>query len=204
MRDSTAGANPPLSDFERRGNNDNLLIDNDLSYSPAHGIEMTFSFGNKFLRNRIVGNAICGVWGGYSQGTWIAGNTFEANGDRGYGLERGGVNIEHGSRNVIEWNKFINNKCGVHLWWDADSGLMAGPWAKSNERGSSMNTITNNSFRGDEVALHLRETTGTTFVDNKLSNVGDPIRLGIRPEDDDQSEVITDVLLPAVVYTSPE
>jgi len=38
---------------KRRGNNDNLLINNDFSYAAAHGIEMTFSFGNKFIRNRL-------------------------------------------------------------------------------------------------------------------------------------------------------
>jgi len=52
----------PGFDYKRRGNNDNLLINNDFSYAPAHGIEMTFSFGNKFIGNRLVGNAICGVW----------------------------------------------------------------------------------------------------------------------------------------------
>ena len=48
------------------GCNRNLFIGNDFSYSPAHGIEMTFSFGNQIWRNRFAGNAICGIWGGYT------------------------------------------------------------------------------------------------------------------------------------------
>lgn len=68
------------------GCNRNLLVGNDFSYAPAHGIEMTFSEDNKFVRNRIVENAICGVWGGYSSGTLIAENTFEGNGGMAYGL----------------------------------------------------------------------------------------------------------------------
>jgi len=40
----------------------NLLVGNDFSYAPAHGIEMTFSFGNVFYHNRLVENAICGIW----------------------------------------------------------------------------------------------------------------------------------------------
>ena len=48
--------------YRRRGNNGNRLVANDFSYAAAHGIEMTFSFGNVFESNRLVGNAICGVW----------------------------------------------------------------------------------------------------------------------------------------------
>ena len=43
-----------------------MIVENDLSYAAAHGLEMTFSFGNRILDNRLVGNAICGIWGGYS------------------------------------------------------------------------------------------------------------------------------------------
>lgn len=189
--------------FRRKGNNDNLLIGNDFSYAAAHGIEMTFSFGNRFLSNRIVGNAICGVWGGYSQDTRIAGNDFEGNGDAGYGLERGGVDIEHGFRNVIEWNTFKTNKCGVHLWWDADEGLMKLPWARVNERGSSENSILHNTFEGDEVAVQLRATKETTYAANRVKGVGKEIQLGVWDGDGDRSNLIRDVMLPEVVYTKP-
>jgi len=103
----------PDFDYTRRGNNDNLLIKNDFSYAPAHGIEMTFSFGNRFIANRLVGNSICGVWNGWSQDTLIAGNTIEDNGGMGYGLERGGVNIDHGRNNRIVHNQFKDNRCGA-------------------------------------------------------------------------------------------
>lgn len=161
---------PPGFDAKRKGCNDNLLIDNDFSYAPAHGIEMTFSFGNKFIRNRLVENAICGVWGGYSQGTLIAGNTFEGNGGMGYGLERGGVNIEHGSGNRIISNRFINNKCGVHMWWHAHGDFEKKPWGKANYKGVVANVIAGNTFiindqhpfknlpPGQElIVLHLRD-----------------------------------------------
>ena len=192
-----------IARFRRRGNNDNLLIGNDFSYAAAHGIEMTFGFGNQFLSNRVVGNAICGVWGGYSQDTRIAGNDFEENGDAGYGLERGGVDIEHGFRNVIEWNEFKKNKCGVHLWWDADDGLMKLPWARVNERGSAENSIIHNTFEGDEVAVQLRATKDSTYAENRVEEVGKEIQLGVRDGDGDTSNLITDVMLPAVVYTKP-
>ncbi|MCA9299235.1 MAG: right-handed parallel beta-helix repeat-containing protein, partial [Phycisphaerales bacterium] len=82
-----------------RGNNGNLFIGNDLSHAVAHGLELTFSFDNVLARNTFRDNGICGIWGGYSQGTLITENTFVENGHMGYGLERGGVNIEHGFRN---------------------------------------------------------------------------------------------------------
>ena len=157
---------------ERAGCNDNLLINNDFSYAPAHGIEMTFSFGNRFIGNRLVGNAICGVWGGYSRDTTIAGNLFEDNGEGAYGLERGGVNIEHGAGNVIRDNVFRNNACGVHLWWDNDEGLLATDWAGANHRGSADNEIIRNRFEGDTLAVHLRACTGTRIGGNEYVGVG--------------------------------
>ena len=148
--------NHPLEWYKQRGNNKNLLIKNDFSYAPAHGIEMTFSFGNIFYGNRLVQNAICGVWGGYSQDTLIARNHFEGNGEMGYSLERGGVNIEHGIANRIIENTFENNKCGVHLWW-ADAGDFSNkPWARANGTQSKDNLIGRNKFTGDMLAYHFR------------------------------------------------
>ncbi len=158
-----------------RGNNNNLLMNNDFSYAPAHGIEMTFSFNNKFIGNRMVDNAICGIWGGYSQGTLIAENTFVNNGEMAYGLERGGVNIEHGFANLIIRNDFERNKCGVHLWSDPDEGLMNSPWAKANHVGSTNNTIQKNSFNGDAIAIQLRECKSTHVGDNTYKDVGKEI-----------------------------
>ncbi|MBS0196672.1 MAG: right-handed parallel beta-helix repeat-containing protein [Planctomycetes bacterium] len=131
---------------ENAGCNDNLLMENDFSYAPAHGIEMTFSRRNRFIHNRIVGNAICGVWGGYSNDTTIAENNFSDNGGMAYGLECGGVNIEHGSGNRIIANSFINNRCAVHLWWDDDGNLLKLPGVAGMHRGVVGNIIAQNHF----------------------------------------------------------
>jgi parallel beta-helix repeat protein len=128
------------------GCNRNLLIENDLSYSPAHGIEMTFSEGNRFIRNRLVENAICGVWGGYSSGTVIAENEFTGNGGMAYGLERGGINMEHAADNLIVKNRFLNNKCAIHLWWDDDGALLKFPGVAGAEKGVVGNVIAGNRF----------------------------------------------------------
>ncbi len=178
---------PANFDFVRKGCNDNLFAGNDLSYAPAHGLEMTFSFGNRIIDNRFVENAICGVWGGYSQDTLIARNQFIGNGGMAYGLERGGVNIEHGAANLIIANEFTNNRCGVHLWWDPHNDFETKAWGKANYKGVTGNVIAQNTFTIDElqpfgrihperplVALQLRDDgegghiTGTVFADNVL------------------------------------
>lgn len=161
----------PAQWYKRRGNSENLLIDNDFSYAPAHGIEMTFSFGNVFYGNRMVENAICGVWGGYSQDTLIAGNHFEGNGEMAYGLERGGINIEHGKDNRIVGNTFERNKCGVHLWWDDEGDFAAKPWGRANGTESKDNLITDNKFAGDDLAFHFRGPSDVTLGSNVLRNV---------------------------------
>ena len=161
----------PVEWYKRRGNTDNLLIGNDFSYAPAHGIENTFSFGNKYLNNRIVGNAICGIWAGYSRETLIAGNEFVSNGEMGYGLERGGVNIDHGGDNSILFNSFVSNKCGVHLWGGANPDFEKKGWAKANGYASTGSIIANNNFQGDTLAFHFRGPGSVTLGPNKLTAV---------------------------------
>ncbi len=153
--------------YKGRGHVGNSIQHNDFSYAAAHGLELTFSFVNRITENRFVGNAICGIWGGYSSDTFIALNHFEANGDRGYGLERGGINIEHGSHNRIQQNTFKDNKCGIHLWWDDDAGLLKLPWAKTNGAASEENFIHTNSFEGGELAIHLRGKSQTYIGKNE-------------------------------------
>jgi parallel beta-helix repeat protein len=157
--------------YASRGNNENLIVANDFSDAAAHGIELTFSFDNRLIRNRLVGNAICGIWGGYSQRTLIAANEIRRNGAMGYGLERGGINIEHGCGNRILRNRFAGNRCGVHLWWDDDVDLLATPWAKANPCRCADNDLLGNTFDGDEVAVHLRRA-GATRMANTMREVG--------------------------------
>jgi parallel beta-helix repeat protein len=162
----------PVQWYKRRGNTGNLLIGNDFSYAPAHGIENTFSFGNKYLKNRIVGNAICGIWAGYSRETLIAGNNFAGNGEMGYGLERGGVNIDHGGDNLILHNSFVTNKCGVHLWGGANPDFEKKNWARANGYASTGSVIADNTFDGDSLGFHFRGPGQVVLGRNKLVGVG--------------------------------
>jgi parallel beta-helix repeat protein len=133
-------------DYERLGCNDNVFIRNDLSYASAHGLEMTFGFGNIVKDNRFVENAICGVWGGFSQETWIEDNYFAGNGGMAYGLERGGINIEHSIDNVILDNTFENNRVGVALWYDDPGQIATLPWGQANYGELTGNVILDNKF----------------------------------------------------------
>jgi hypothetical protein len=129
------------------GNAGNRIIANDLSFAPAHGLEMTFSERNAIVRNLLEGNAICGLWGGYSRDSVVVENRFIHNGGRAYGAERGGINIEHGSGNVIARNEFVDNKVGVRLWWDYDRGLLAKEGIRDGYRGVVLNVVAENRFR---------------------------------------------------------
>jgi hypothetical protein len=155
-----------------RGCNRNIFIRNDFSDAVAHGLELTFSFDNAVYANRFAGNGICGIWGGYSQRFNIAGNTFERNGDMAYGLERGGVNIEHGRGNWIHANTFADNACGVHLWWDPDEHIVTLPWGDQNQTTSDRNFIYGNTFTRDRIAIHLRQVASTFLIENAMHEVG--------------------------------
>jgi len=182
-QEALGGVPPPTADFDyrRKGCNDNEIYRNDLSYAAAHGLELTFSFGNVIRANRMVGNSICGIWAGYSQETDIRENHFEENGAAGVGLERGGIDIEHGSKNLIVHNSFARNACGVHLWWDADEHLVKLPWALANGHRSAGNAVAHNEFDGDTIAIQLRECDSTYVGDNTMTSVGEELVVSGNP-----------------------
>ncbi len=159
-REALGESNPrdDLNWYKGRGCSGNIFHNNDLSYAAAHGLECTFSFDNIITLNRFHENAICGIWGGYSQKLRVAQNSFARNGDQGYGLERGGVNIEHGVGNRVFLNVFDGDQCGVHLWWDDDAGLFQTPWYRVNQADNPLAAalIVDNSFSHTPVAIHLR------------------------------------------------
>ena len=156
----------------RRGNTGNRIVANDFSFAVAHGIEMTFSHANLVLGNRLEGCGICGLWGGYSAETLVAGNDFRGNGGAGYGAERGGVNIEHGRGNRIVANRFEANACGVRLWWDEDEALARLPWSIVNGVACEGNTIAGNRFLKDTVAIELLACGETAIAGNEFIEVG--------------------------------
>lgn len=155
------------ADFHlRRGCNDNVVVGNDFSFAAAHGLEMTFSFGNLIAENLLEGNAICGIWGGYSRDSLIANNRFARNGGgRGPG-EGGGIDIEHGRRNRIIANEFVEEGVAIELWTDEDAHLRTTPWAKANLAGSADNLIEDNRFFEVGTHLLLRESENDVERDN--------------------------------------
>jgi len=173
------GETPPPHegfDYKKRGCNGNLIEGNDFSYAPAHGIEMTFSFENIIRSNRLVENAICGVWGGYSQETFIRENEIRGNGLPGR-KEGGGINIEHGVKNDIAFNRFDGNTQAIAMWFDADEGIMKLPWARANHTGPGWNHAYENEFRGDTVGIRLENAGELRVKDNRFEGVGEQLRI---------------------------
>lgn len=162
---------PPGSDFNyaEAGCDGNVFIGNDFSYAAAHGLELTFSKGATIARNRFEDNAICGIWGGYSNDCLILSNEFVNNGGMAYGLERGGINIEHGSGHIIADNTFINNAAAVHLWWDNDGTLLSLPGVKARYRG-----VRDNQIRGN--VIHIEKDPGSADNPRARRLVGLQIR----------------------------
>ncbi|MDF1800281.1 MAG: right-handed parallel beta-helix repeat-containing protein, partial [Planctomycetota bacterium] len=157
--------------YRRRGNNSNVFEGNDFSYAAAHGLELTFGFGNIVRRNVFRGNAICGIWGGYSQGTLIEDNLFAYNGDAGYGAERGGINIDHAADTTIRANRFGKNAAGVRLWKLA-SPFADTPWGRAQDLSAGGNTLVANTFLGDLVAVELAGPVELTAIGNSYVDVG--------------------------------
>jgi len=141
------------------GCNDNLLFNNDFSYAPANGIEVTFS------RNKISNNKIreCdyGIWGGYSFNTRIADNKFSDN--------RIGIAIEHGQDNNIVYNSFKGENTGIKLWANKSQPSDWG-YAKYRETSSRNYDLSHNYFENVKKPYDIIRTD-TVFI-NDSTNLG--------------------------------
>lgn len=161
---------------ERLGSNDNRVYRNDCSHAVAHGIEWTFSFGNRFEGNVLNGAVGCGIWAGYCQDTFIAGNLISNNGGS-WRFEGGGINIEHGANNTIISNAFANNSVGVAFWTDEDGPTRAMPGVAVNYKGCVGNLIAGNSFDGDPIGVRLTACDGARIVANVFHGVNTPLKV---------------------------
>ncbi|MDQ6690230.1 MAG: right-handed parallel beta-helix repeat-containing protein [Gemmatimonadota bacterium] len=159
------------------GANDNLFYLNDFSFAPANGIEATFS-RNAFIRNFVEGCEY-GMWGGYSYGSRIVGNRFLDN--------HTGIAIEHGQNNVIVANLFVDDSTGIRVWGDS---IAPSGWGYPGHRDTRSNnyridgnlfgrgrvgvragntsalSVINNRFMDVDSVAVLRDTTGSSFIDN--------------------------------------
>lgn len=141
------------------GCNDNVLLENDFSYAPTNGIEVTFS------RNKIKGNRIVecdhGIWGGYSFNTTISNNQFDSN--------RIAIAIEHGQENAIFNNKFETNKQAIRLWARTTQPSDWG-YARYRDTRSRKYAIFSNQFYDQDVAVDMIRTDSVNAFNNTFSN----------------------------------
>src|SRR4030095_954522 len=142
-------------DSGKGGCNDNVLQENDFSYAPTNGIEVTFS------RNVIAGSRLfeCdhGIWGGYSYNTVIAGNQFR--------LNRIAIAIEHGQDNDIHHNIFHENKEAIRLWARKEQPADWG-YAKNRDTRSRDYAIVNNNFNNNPIVMSINRTESVMVFDN--------------------------------------
>ena len=156
---STIAIDDPSHWYRGRGCNGNLFALNDLSYAAAHGLEMTFSFGNRIVANRFAENGINGLWAGYARDFVAVGNEFLSN-------VQGGIAAEHAQRCSFVRNTFVGGPVGVAFWDDEDPGLVALPWTRANGSSCVDNAVLANIFRDEPVAIALREAAGTRVARN--------------------------------------
>jgi nitrous oxidase accessory protein NosD len=148
-------------DTGKGGANDNLFYENDFSHAPTNGIEATFS-RNVFVRNRVEENWH-GVWGGYSyESKWID-NRFSRNTE--------GMAIEHGQDNVIQGNTFDGDLTAIRLWQNPTQDPNWG-YPKNRDTRSRGYRLTENVFRGNKIALDIRNTTDVVVQPNRFEKVG--------------------------------
>jgi parallel beta-helix repeat protein len=145
------------------GCNDNLIYNNDFSFAPTNGIEVTFS-RYQIIQNRIEG---CwhGIWGGYSFDTIIEGNVFVDNEEH--------IAVEHGQRLTVGFNSFTGGDIGLRFW---ERETQPADWGYSQARNveSTGHVFTQNSFAGVDEAFDLENTSDVTQEANDVREAARP------------------------------
>lgn len=142
------------------GCNDNLLYENDFSYAPTNGVEITFS------RNKVIGNKMhgCwhGIWGGYSYETLILANDFANNDDA--------INIEHGQTNSIGYNLFRGDNTAIRVY-ERENQPEDWGFAKYRNVDSRSYMVFLNEFRDVKTGVWARATEQINGFGNEFANV---------------------------------
>lgn len=145
-------------DTGKGGCNDNLIMNNDFSYAPTNGVEVTFS------RNKIIHNCMfeCdnGIWSGYSFNTTINGNQFRQN--------TTGIAIEHGQDNNITDNLFWKDKDAIRLWANKEQASDWG-YPKYRDTRSKNYVLVSNSFNRNPVVFNIKNTDSIKIFANRVS-----------------------------------
>jgi len=145
-------------DTGKGGCNGNVLLENNFSYAPTNGIEVTFS-SNSIINNRIY-ECDHGVWGGYSFNSKINNNKFRDN--------RIAIAIEHGQHNEISFNVFSKDKEAVRLWANKQQPADWG-YSKYRDTRSADYIIAGNSFNNNPTAINLIRTDTVNIFGNTYS-----------------------------------
>ena len=153
-------------DTGKGGCNNNRIVNNDFSYAPTNGIEVTFS------SNHIIGNRVfeCdhGIWGGYSYNTTISSNQFRNNNIA--------IAIEHGQHNTIADNIFFRDKEAIRLWSRKEQPSGWG-YSKYRDTRSVDYVMTLNSFNSNPIAYNITATDSLSIFNNRYSGVDEILKI---------------------------
>ena len=172
------------------GCNDNLITNNDFSYAPTNGVELTFS------RNNVINNVIkeCdnGIWGGYSYNSNIINNKIFGNNT--------GIAIEHGQNNSIVSNNFYEDKVAIKLWARKEQPK---DWIYAQKRNtqSKQYKIQNNTFKKNSIALQVILTDSINLSSNHFDSVITKYKFDSTVTNVDSSAKRKGELIPISPYT---
>jgi hypothetical protein len=137
------------------GCNDNQVIENDFSYAPTNGVEVTFS--RNYIANNRIYECDHGIWGGYSFNSVFASNQFRNN--------RVAIAIEHGLHNEITANIFSENREAIRLWARKEQPA---DWAYARLRDtrSAGYLIALNNYNRNGIVYNVKRTDSLEIFDN--------------------------------------
>ncbi|HYK46588.1 MAG TPA: right-handed parallel beta-helix repeat-containing protein, partial [Parafilimonas sp.] len=163
------------------GCNDNFIHENNFSYAPTNGVEVTFS--RNTIKNNIIEECDNGVWGGYSFETEILANAFANN--------KTAIAIEQGQNNSIITNLFQKNNTAIKLWSRPSQPADWG-YARSKDVSSKNYKMLSNTFIENGTAFEIMGTDSLLLEDNTVNKTRIVYKIGARTKRLDTGRIFLD------------
>lgn len=143
--------------------NNNTIIGNTITSVLYNSVELSFCTGNKVNNNQIHGG-LDGVWLGFAHDTEIKGNVIT-------NMSNHGVISLNSHGNMISGNQIISSNEGLYFYSeDYDKGAYS--FLPPGDYRSHSNCLCNNTLQGNNVAVHLQDSTSNQVTGNTYASNG--------------------------------
>jgi parallel beta-helix repeat protein len=143
--------------------NNNSIIGNTITSVLYNAVELSFCSGNKVNDNQMR-EGLDGIWLGFAHNTEIKGNTIVS-------MRNHGVISLNSRGNTVSNNHIANSNEAIYFYSE-EFDKRDYSWLPNGDYRSHSNCLCNNTLQGNNIAVHLLDSTSNQVTGNTYSGNG--------------------------------